>query len=86
MTSSIIRIGNSQGVILPADILRQMSLSLKSAISIEVADEKIVIKAAPRQGWAEAAKEMARNGDDAPLMPDIFADENLDWWQWEEIY
>ena len=84
MTSNIIQIGNSRGVILPADILRQLSLTLKSAINIEVADEKIVIKPAPRQGWAEAAKEMAQNGDDELLMPVVFEDEDLSWWQWDE--
>ena len=44
----------------------------------------VVTKSKPRQGWAEAAKEMAQIGDDALLMPVVFEDEDLSWWQWEE--
>jgi len=83
MTSNIIQIGNSRGVILPSDILRQLSLTLKSAINIEVADEKIVIKPAPRQGWAEAFQALSEEDLNEKFFPDVFEDEDLDWWQWE---
>jgi hypothetical protein len=36
----------------------------------------------PRQGWEDAAKQMHASGDDAPLMPDVFDDENLNGWTW----
>ena len=35
-----------------------------------------MIKAQPRQGWAEAAKRAHENGDDKLLIPDVFEDEN----------
>ena len=42
------------------------------------------IKHSPRQGWAEAAKQMAQEGDDELLIPDFFEDEDLSWWTWDE--
>ena len=84
MTANIVQIGNSRGIILPSEILRQMRLTLKSAVNIEVTNEHIVIKATPRQGWLESAKEMAQAGDDRLLMPVVFEEENIDWWKWDE--
>lgn len=54
-----------------------MRLSLKSAVSISLDGNNIVIKAQPRQGWAEAAKRVYENGDDELLIPDVFED-----WTW----
>ena len=54
MVTNIIQIGNSKGIILPSEILKQLRLSLKSAVSISLDGNNIVIKAQPRQGWAEA--------------------------------
>jgi hypothetical protein len=34
----------------------------------------------PRKNWAEAAKQMRLAGDDQLLTPDVFEDEDLDWW------
>jgi antitoxin MazE len=84
MRTNIIQIGNSNGIILPADVLRKFHLSRKSSVEIEVENNNILIKPAPRQGWAEDAKQMALAGDDELLMPDFFKDEDLSWWQWEE--
>jgi len=42
----------------------------------------IILKpaSAPRKGWEKAFKKMHENGDDRPLMADIFEDENLEEW------
>ena len=56
MVTNIIQIGNSKGIILPSEILKQLRLSWKSAVGISLDGNNIVIKAQPRQGWAEAAK------------------------------
>ena len=55
MVTNIIQIGNSKGIILPSEILKQLRLSLKSTVSVSLDGNNIVIKAQPRQGWAEAA-------------------------------
>ena len=82
MTTNIIQIGNSKGIILPAELLKQLSLSLKSVVNISLEGDNIVIKAQPRQGWAEAAKLSHENGDDTLLCPDLFEDEPLEEWTW----
>ena len=74
MVTNIIQIGNSKGIILPSEVLKQLRLSLKSAVSISLDGNNIVIKAQPRQGWAEAAKRAHENGDDELLIPDVFED------------
>lgn len=84
MKTNIIQIGNSKGIILPSSILRELELSLKSSVDIEVRDESILIKPSPRQGWADAARQMANVGDDEPVMPELFEDEDLSWWTWDE--
>jgi len=77
MVTNIIQIGNSKGIILPSEILKQLRLSLKSAVSVSLDGNNIVIKAQPRQGWAEA-----ENGDDELLIPDVFEDEKFEDWTW----
>ena len=82
MVTNIIQIGNSKGIILPSETLKQLRLSLKSAVSISLDGNNIVIKAQPRQGWAEAAKRAHENGDDELLIPDVFEDEKFEDWTW----
>ena len=85
MNTTIRNIGNSKGIILPKSILTQCDI--ENEVSIEVKDHHIIITAATpapkRKGWAKAFKEMAENGDDALVMPDIFNDENTDDWTWK---
>jgi len=57
--TSIIPIGNSSGIILPADVLRKLSLSRKSEVVLDISDNSVSIKPAPRQGWAEAFKALS---------------------------
>jgi antitoxin MazE len=52
---------------------------------MEVKDNTIVIspiKEQKRIGWAEAFQEMAKNGDDELLIPDVFEDEDFKDWTW----
>ena len=41
---------------------------------------KTVLKDSPRKGWEKAFKQMHENGEDKPLMPDIFNEENFEEW------
>lgn len=36
-----------------------------------------------RKDWPEAFKEMAKNGDDELIIPDVFEDEDLKDWTWK---
>jgi antitoxin component of MazEF toxin-antitoxin module len=84
MRTSIIQIGDSQGVILPLDVLRQLNLGIKSTVNVLVDNNEIIIKSPPRQGWAEAFSIFAESGKEEPLLPDFFEDENLSWWTWDK--
>ncbi len=67
MKTRIVRIGNSQGVVIPRSIL--LKAGLESEVEICAEHETVVIRATRkrRRGWAKAFREMARRGDDALL-------------------
>jgi antitoxin MazE len=83
MKSTIRKIGNSKGVIIPQSILKECQID--EDVNIEVKDMQIILTApqnAKRKGWAEAFKEMAAKGDDQLVMPDVFNDEDVTDWTW----
>ncbi|WP_432714586.1 AbrB/MazE/SpoVT family DNA-binding domain-containing protein [Pedobacter sp.] len=82
MKTNIINIGNSQGIILPATVLRKLNLSFKSTVHIDIIDGAIIIKPDPRQGWAEAAQQMHASGDDELLLDDVPTDFDQEEWTW----
>ncbi|KAA6345659.1 hypothetical protein EZS27_006798 [termite gut metagenome] len=84
METTIVQIGNSKGIILPASILKKLKLSLKSPVNIVIEDEKIIIEQHPRAGWAEAFQRIAELGEDKLLIPDVFDEETFDDIPWEE--
>ena len=82
MKTNIINIGNSLGIILPSMLLRQLKLSFKSTVQIEIDNASIIIKPVPRQGWAEAAEQMNAAGDDELLMGDFPNEFDEEEWTW----
>lgn len=82
MKANIINIGNSQGIILPSMLLRQLKLSNRSTVELEINNGSIIIKPEPRQGWAEAAKEMNAAGDDQLLLGDFPNEFEKEEWTW----
>ena len=67
MRAKIVRIGNSRGVRLPKALLDQCRF--EEDVEIETRGGAIVIRPvqAPRAGWEEAFKEMAKRGEDLLL-------------------
>jgi antitoxin MazE len=65
MKARIVRVGNSRGVRLPKPLLEQAGLL--DEVEIYAEPGRIVIESAtrPRAGWADAAREMAAEGEDA---------------------
>ncbi|WP_439555114.1 AbrB/MazE/SpoVT family DNA-binding domain-containing protein [Dyadobacter sp.] len=84
MKANIISIGNSQGIIIPSVFLRQLKLSSKSSVQVEVSDGVLMIKPDPRQGWAEAAARMHAAGDDKLLLEDSMNEFDKEEWTWED--
>jgi antitoxin MazE len=83
MELSIRNIGNSKGIIIPQSFLKECFIDDK--VNIEVKDNNIIISApdnVKRKGWDEAFKEMAKNGDDQLVIPDVFGDEEIADWTW----
>lgn len=83
MEGSIIQIGNSSGVIIPANILHKTGMKRKSRVDISVneIDNTIVISNPQRQGWAAAAKRQHEEGEDKLLNADILDDDlkDIEW-------
>ena len=84
METKIVQIGNSKGIILPAQILHKLQLSVRSTVHVTAFEKKIIIEPLPRQGWAEAFKEFATSGCEESFFPDLFEDEDVNEWQWEQ--
>jgi antitoxin MazE len=79
----LIKIGNSQGVRIPKAIIKQAHLE-NSPLEFEVTAQGLLLKPAqkkPREGWAEAFKQMADSGDDALLIDDGL-DLDFEGWEW----
>ena len=85
MEANIIKIGNSKGIIIPANIIKL--LGLEDYVQLEMENEKLIVrltkKKKPREGWEEAIKEeIEKNGQPEILLPDFFEDEDLSEWTW----
>lgn len=83
MRTSIIRIGNSQGIRIPKVLLEQSGLGTE--VDVEVEDETIIIRSAthPRQGWEDKFRLMAEHGDDRMLDEDVSSRTEWDEEEWE---
>lgn len=69
MKTTIRRMGNSQGVLIPKPVLAQ--LGLENEVEMEVENDAIVLRRPrhkAREGWAEASKTLAESGDDVLVM------------------
>ena len=82
MEVAIRKMGNSQGVLIPKPILAQVGL--EGTADLQVRNGVIEIRAVrrnPRDGWAEDARRIAGQSDDAPVWPE-FANEGDDELVW----
>ena len=81
MTISLISIGNSKGIRLSKTIIEKYNL--QDSIELILEKDHIVLKpkTEARQGWDKAFKKMNENGDDKPLLRDVFDDETFEEWK-----
>jgi antitoxin MazE len=73
MRTSIRKMGNSQGVLIPKPFLAQTGLDM-GEVDIEIERNAIVIRKPAkkaRHGWAEASKAIAAAGDDGLVWPEF---------------
>jgi antitoxin MazE len=84
MKTSIRKMGNSQGVLIPKPFLAKTGMLVNEDIDIDIEDDKIVIRKLekrPRQGWAEASQRIAAAHDDDLVWPELAneGDQGLVW-------
>lgn len=82
MELSVIQIGNSRGFRLSKTILDKYNI--KDTVELILEKGYLVLKPAkskPRKNWEKAFQAMHENGDDKPLMTDIFKDEGFEEWK-----
>lgn len=72
MRTTIRKMGNSQGVIIPKPLLAEVGLTDEAVMTIE--NDALVLRPvrhSPREGWAEASQRLAELGDDALAWPEF---------------
>lgn len=80
MEVAIRKMGNSQGVLIPKPILAQVGL--EGTADLQVRDGVIEIRPLhrdPRSGWADDARRVAAQGDDAPVWPEMANADDREW-------
>jgi antitoxin MazE len=79
MLTTIRKIGNSQGVLIPKPLLKQVGLT--GQVELLIQGETLVIqkpKKHPREGWEEAGKALAASGDDVLVWPEFANEDDAD--------
>jgi antitoxin MazE len=82
MLTTIRRLGNSQGILIPKPLLQQIGLVDQAEMRVE--GDALVLrrpKAPPRTGWATASQKLAASAHDALVLPEFpnEADAELKW-------
>jgi antitoxin MazE len=84
MRTTLRKLGNSAGLIIPKLMLAELGLSTGDAVDCVLEEGRLVLtplKPAPRTGWATASRTIAEAGDDAPVWPE-FANADDDALRW----
>ena len=74
MQTALRKLGNSAGVIIPKSLLSELGLAPGDAMDMRLERGRLVLipaRPAHRAGWAEASREIAAAGDDAPVWPEF---------------
>ena len=80
MTASVVQIGNSRGIRLPKNILRE--LNIEDEVEMIVHNNALIIKSVerkPREGWDEAFAKMSKNKADSLLLGENIDSEDFEW-------
>jgi antitoxin MazE len=67
MQTTVRKLGNSAGVIIPKAVLSQLGLSAGDAVDVRLEDGRLILapaKPSRRAGWADASRKIAASGED----------------------
>jgi len=80
MIAKIIQIGNSKGIRIPNQILKDMNIENQIELIINDNKDEIILKPVHkiREGWLDSFKKMNSNADDK-----LIIDDSLDLKDWE---
>lgn len=80
MKTSVVKIGNSRGIIISKALLKHYSIG--DSVELKLEKNRIIINpvSEPRKEWEKAFKKMHENGDDTLLIDDVFEDESTEEW------
>ncbi len=80
MEVSVISIGNSKGIRLPKTLIEKYNIKDMVELTLEKGYITISLRPHPGKTGRKHLKKMHENGDDKPLIPDVFDDENWEEW------
>ena len=82
MRTSLRKLGNSVGVIIPRPILQEIGAETGVQVELTVENGRVVISPVrqhPREGWAEAAAAIAAAGEDGLVWPEFGNIDDKSW-------
>ncbi|OWJ61374.1 AbrB/MazE/SpoVT family DNA-binding domain-containing protein [Inquilinus limosus] len=84
MRSTLRKMGNSSGVIIPKPLLTEIGAKAGDDVELRVEEGRLIIvpsRETPRAGWAEDARRIAEAGDDSLAWPEFgnADDDKLEW-------
>jgi antitoxin MazE len=81
MIAKIIQIGNSRGIRIPNQVLKEMNIEHEIELIISDKKDEIILKPVhkAREGWNESFKEMRNSSDDKLIIADSL---DLKDWEW----
>mgnify|MGYP002626526158 CR=1 FL=1 len=83
MKAKLIAIGNSKGVRLPRAVIDECGFGEEIELRVERGTVVLAPARGAREGWDDAFRGMAAEGDDAPLLPDrLEHDWDEEEWEW----
>jgi len=80
MQASVVQIGNSRGIRLPKNVIRE--LKIKDQVEMIVHNDALIIKSIerkPREGWDEAFSKMSKVKEDTLLLNENINSEDFEW-------
>lgn len=78
----VVRIGNSRGIRIPKVWLDQLNIGEEVELSVQKNGLTIRPARRPREGWAEAFRQMAAHGDDRLLDQPAPTRWQVEEWEW----
>lgn len=81
MIAKVIQIGNSKGIRIPNQILKEMNIENQIELIIDDKKNEIILKPVhkTREGWNDAFKKMKLSSDDKLIIDDSL---DLNDWEW----